>query len=675
MRPSEEAGPSLDLRLATPTAALWAGAALAGRWVPPPAGLAAVAGVGGLAVLAGVALWARDHARNGAGADVGGRVRGSRAPRERPGRRRRASIAVAVTAAVAAGVLIAGVGGQDRRTGVLAELASRSATISAELVVTDDPRPSARSAAGSAGGTRTILVPARIVRLATGRAGGAAPARFSARRATAAEVGLDSGQASVGLPGMRTVSAGAAPTGDVAARLDVPVLVLAVVGGDDRWSGLLPSTRVAVTGRLGSPQPGDQIGAVLLVRGRPRQVRGPVWYQRLAGRLRADLRSAASGLPQPARGLFPGLVDGDVSGLDPALRDDFRAAGLTHLTAVSGGNVMITIGAVLAALRRTRTGVRSRALWAAGTIVGFVVVARPSASVLRAAAMGLLGVVATGTGRGSSVLPALAGSVAVLLLARPELALSAGFALSVLATAGIVVLAPAWRDRLARRLPGRLGRLAEGVAVAAAAQVACTPVIAWIGGGVSLVAIPANVAAEVAVAPVTVLGLAALAAGPVSGRLARWVAWLAGWPCRWLVLVAHTAAHLPGATMGWPGGPVGALAAAAALPAGYGLLRRRWGRLACVALLSGLLTARALASQAPAPASPVAGFYHPAKRLQPTSGRGAPGLPNGDRPTIQISWGVGGRAAQATWAATQEYARQPLAPGQAARPPPAGARS
>ncbi|MBL7492091.1 ComEC/Rec2 family competence protein [Frankia sp. AgB1.9] len=587
---------------------------MADRWVPSPAGLVAVAGVGGLAALLGTVLWAREHARTGFGADARRRDPGvATSPEPRDGSRR-ATLAVAVTAAVAAGVFVAGVGGQDRRAGVLAQLASRSATISAELVVTDDPRPSARSAAGSVGGTRTILVPARIVRLATGRAVGAVSgARLSGPGATpavpapAAGGGSGAGQAGSRRPGGRSSPASGAAAADVTARLDVPVLVLALVGGDDRWSGLLPSTRVMATGRLGPPQPGDQIGAVLLVHGPPRQVRGPAWYQRLAGRLRADLRITASGLPQPARGLFPGLVDGDVSGLDPALRDDFRAAGLTHLTAVSGGNVMITIGAVLAALRRTRTGVRSRALWAAGTIVGFVVVARPSASVLRAAAMGLLGVVATGTGRGSSVLPALAGSVAVLLLARPDLALSAGFALSVLATAGIVIVAPGWRDRLARRLPGRLGRLAEGVAVAAAAQLACTPVIAWIGGGVSLVAIPANVAAEVAVAPVTVLGLVALAAGPVSGRLAGWVAWLAGWPCRWLVLVAQTAAHLPGATMGWPGGPAGALAAVAALPAGYGLLRRRWGRRACVALLAGLLTARSLASHKPA--TPIAEIF------------------------------------------------------------------
>ncbi|MBL7500131.1 ComEC/Rec2 family competence protein [Frankia sp. CN7] len=467
------------------------------------------------------------------------------------GRTTAAAVLVATVAGLSAGVFVAGVGGQDLRSGVLAQLAARAATVDAELVVTDDPRPIAGRPGSPAG---RVAVPARLVRVS------------AARGAT-----------------------GSGAAGGVAARLDVPVLVLA---GGDGWPRLLPSTRVAVTARLVAPRPGDQIGALLLVRGPPRLTRGPVWYQRVAGVLRADLRAAATVLPQPVQGLLPALIDGDVSGLDPQLRDDFRAAGLTHLTAVSGGNVAILTGAVLAALRRTRVGLRSRALWAAGTIIAFAVVARPSASVLRAGAMGLLGALATGTGRGSAVLPALSATVSALVLAQPELALSAGFALSVLATAGIVVLAPGWRDRLARRLPERLGWLADGAAVAAAAQVACLPVVAWIGGGVSLVAIPANIAAAVVVAPVTVLGVIALAAGPVSGEVARLAAWLAGWPCRWLVLVARTAAGVPGGHLRWPGGPLGALAALAALPAGYAVARRPRGRRVCAAALTGLLVAR-----------------------------------------------------------------------------------
>ncbi|WP_131803810.1 ComEC/Rec2 family competence protein [Pseudofrankia sp. BMG5.36] len=564
--PVEAERPPLDLRLAVPAVAVWGGAALAGRWGPSAAVLIAAAVVGGIAPLVGGALLVAERGRSGAG------------------RRAWLAVAVAAVAGLAAGVFVAGAGGQDGRSGMLAQLAAARATVGVELVVTDDPRPIGGGLAGPAGGPGNVAVPARLVELATSqRAAGTRVAASSAAPARATAGATANTAANAAGAAIGTASGG------LVARLDVPVLVLAP---GDGWSGLLPSTRVAVDARLEPPRPGDQVGAVLFVRGPPRPVAGPVWYQRAAGRLRADLRAAAGVLPQPARGLFPGLVDGDVSGLDPGLRADFRAAGLTHLTAVSGGNVVILTGALLAALRRTRIGVRSRALWAAATIVGFVVIARPSASVLRAGAMGLLAAVATGTGRRASVLPALSATVAVLVLAYPRLALSAGFALSVLATAGIVIVAPGWRDRLARRLPPRLHWLADGAAVAAAAQLACTPVIAWIGGGVSLVAIPANVAAAVAVAPVTVLGVVALAVGPVSGGLARLAAWLAGWPCRWLVLVARTAADVPGATVRWPGGPLGALAALAALPAALATLRRPRGRRVCAAAAAGLLLAR-----------------------------------------------------------------------------------
>ncbi|MFC8618977.1 ComEC/Rec2 family competence protein [Micromonospora purpureochromogenes] len=72
----------------------------------------------------------------------------------------------------------------------------------------------------------------------------------------------------------------------------------------------------------------------------------------------------------------------------------------------------------------------------------------------------------------------------------PDLAGDAGFALTVLATGGLLLLAPRWRDALRRR--GIPAGLAEALAVPAAAQLACGPVVAGISGTVSLVAVPAN---------------------------------------------------------------------------------------------------------------------------------------------------------------------------------------
>ena len=133
-----------------------------------------------------------------------------------------------------------------------------------------------------------------------------------------------------------------------------------------------------------------------------------------------------------------------------------------------------------------------------------MLVARAEPSVLRAAVMGtvaLVGMGANGRDRGTR---ALGVATVVLLLLDPGLATAIGFGLSVLATAGILLLAPGWRDALTRWLPRWL---AEAVAVPAAAQLACTPLIAAISGQVSLVAVLANLLAAPAVGPATVLGL------------------------------------------------------------------------------------------------------------------------------------------------------------------------
>jgi competence protein ComEC len=332
---------------------------------------------------------------------------------------------------------------------------------------------------------------------------------------------------------------------------------LLVLAGDPAWRGLLPGTRVVATGRLAAPGRGDLTAAVLSVPAAPEEVGPAPWAQRAAGGLRDGLRRACAPLPPGPGGLLPGLVDGDTSRLDPAVADDFRATGMTHLCAVSGANVAIVLGAVLLLTRWCRAGPRLAGVACAAALVGFVILARPSPSVLRAAAMGGLGLLALVAGRARPAVPALSATVFLLVLVDPALAADAGFALSTFATGGLLLLAPRWRDALRSR--GVPAGLAEALAVPAAAEVACAPVIAAISGTVSLVAVPANLLAEPAVAPATVLGVVAALLSTVWPASAAFVAWLGAWPARWLVEVARAGAGVPGAVVGWPGGAGGAL--------------------------------------------------------------------------------------------------------------------
>jgi competence protein ComEC len=215
-------------------------------------------------------------------------------------------------------------------------------------------------------------------------------------------------------------------------------------------------------------------------------------------------------------------------------------------------------------------------------------------------AIGLIGLVA---GRPRAAMPALAAAVAVLILMNPELAGDPGFTLSVLATAGLLLLAPPWRDGLRRR--GWPPGAAEALAVPAAAQVACGPVIAGLSGTVSLVAIPANLVVVPAIAPATVLGIAAAVLSPIWPGGAAFAAWLGHWPAQWLVLVATYGARVPAGAVPWPDGVTGALLLAAITVALLVAARRAIvRRLALVVALSGVVGAfpvRLVASGWPPP--------------------------------------------------------------------------
>jgi len=362
--------------------------------------------------------------------------------------------------------------------------------------------------------------------------------------------------------------------------LRVPVLALVPTSG---WFGLLPSQRVRCVVRLSPAGPGDSVAAVVVARGSPELLGGPSLPQRVAGRMRAGLRLAASGLAADERGLVPGLVVGDTTEEPADLTAAFQSAGMTHLTAVSGSNVAFVLAALLLLARWS--GVRGRAVgWCAAAGLGaFVILVRPEPSVLRAAFMGLISLVALARGargsgdapgRGRGV-PALLGCTVVLLLIDPFLSRAAGFALSVLAAGGLLVLAPGWRDRLERRLPVAV---ADAIAVPCAAQAAVAPVLLLLSPSVSLVAIPANVLAGIAVAPATVLGVAAAVAAPVAPTIAALLAHLAAVPATWIVWVARAASSLPYGSVSWPAGVPGACLLTVALLVAPGAVRLARGR-------------------------------------------------------------------------------------------------
>ncbi|WP_432394791.1 ComEC/Rec2 family competence protein [Pseudarthrobacter sp. L19] len=185
----------------------------------------------------------------------------------------------------------------------------------------------------------------------------------------------------------------------------------------------------------------------------------------------------------------------------------------------------------------------------------FVALVGPDASVLRAACMGAIGLAAVAAGQSGQALSLLCTAVIVLLLFDPGLAGDFGFLLSVLATLGIIV---AGRPVMTWFPPAVPRAVAAGVAVPFSAQLFCGPVIVLLQPSFSTYALAANLAAAALVAPVTLLGTAAVPLLAVSPALASVPMALAGIFAAGVGAVARIFAGLPGAALVWPEGGVGA---------------------------------------------------------------------------------------------------------------------
>lgn len=371
------------------------------------------------------------------------------------------------------------------------------------------------------------------------------------------------------------------------------------------WEQLVPGATVTATVSLAAAGPADLLLGIAFARGPPEVSSPPSGpLDPAANAIRLGLREAADAvLGRDEAGLLRGMVLGDTAGMDAVLVEDFRLSGLSHLTAVSGTNCAIVIGAVLWPLRRSRLRGAARALIAGLCLTGFVVLVGPQPSVLRAAVMGAITLLAMASGRPRQGVPALAATVLVLLAIDPALARDVGFALSVAATAGIVLIARRWAEQL--RVRGWPAALAAAFAVCAAAGLVTAPLLVLIAARVSLISLPANLLVVPVVAVVTVFGLAAAVLAPLFPWVAEALLHVTDVPLRWMVWVAQRAARTPGAVLPWPAGVTGALGLALLVVVAVVLLRRRRVRwlaaAACAGLVVSGLTIRALAPAWPPP--------------------------------------------------------------------------
>jgi competence protein ComEC len=353
------------------------------------------------------------------------------------------------------------------------------------------------------------------------------------------------------------------------------------VSGQDELPGAVRGDRISVTGLVRAPDDAafrtmlERRGIAVEIRGEGVAVLGPASNPIVRGAqaFRAFVgRSIQRLFSRPESGLLLGLALGDDSRLDEGLSRDFQATGLGHLLVVSGENVAMVLAPILGLALWLRFSRWPTFALGGATVLFFVVLTGAEPSVMRAGVMAGLSLFGVLTGRPRSTASILAAAVLMLLVLDPTLVWAVGFQLSVVATAGMTLMATPIADRL--RFVPRSVAVAAGATIAA--QLAVTPILLFYFHEVPVVTIVANVLAFPAVSPALLLGLLAGGVGVVSPVAARPIAILATVPMRYLEVLADRLAKAPAPWITTSGGVhVIVVGAAAVAVVGWWLRGRR----------------------------------------------------------------------------------------------------
>jgi competence protein ComEC len=316
-------------------------------------------------------------------------------------------------------------------------------------------------------------------------------------------------------------------------RLKVPIRVMSPA---KKLSGLLPGQKISGKAVIVKSKEA-RVAALVLFHGEVKVETNASRWARSLGAIRIGLRNASG--DGDAGALIPGMVLGDTSKQSAEFKLAMKRSGLTHLVAVSGANFAIVSGFVLWLMQFLFRNRNYRIGATALSLIFFIALVRPSPSVLRAAAMAAVVLVAMSHRHAADSLPALGFAIAAVVIADPLQSRDAGFALSVLATGGLLLAAPKIITFFARFVPRKF---AEALAPPIAATLFCAPVLVALSGFLSPMSVIANLLAAPAVAPITVLGFIAALIHPILPGVAGLLILLIRVPAAFIGLVARWSA-------------------------------------------------------------------------------------------------------------------------------------
>ena len=282
-------------------------------------------------------------------------------------------------------------------------------------------------------------------------------------------------------------------------------------------------------------------------------------------------------LPEPYAALANGMLLGIETGIPDELYEEFRITGTSHVIVISGSNVAIVSGVLMASFNRLW---KRRAIWPTLAGIGaYALLVGGDPAVLRAALMGSLFVVATVLNRQSTALLSLGVACWGMTLLNPLTRWDVGFELSLAATAGLILFSPGltaavqriwpmhftWGGYLVGGLAAQgsqllLGLLQDGLLVTLAANLTTLPLVVYYFGKLSLVSLLTNFL----IAPVQPLIMLWGGAGLLVGLTGIWfvaqpLLWVAYLCLVWTVAMVRWSAALPWASVDILGYGVGGL--------------------------------------------------------------------------------------------------------------------
>jgi len=251
--------------------------------------------------------------------------------------------------------------------------------------------------------------------------------------------------------------------------------------------------------------------------------------------------------PEPHASFMAGLLTGSRKGIPQDRLEDFNKTGLTHIIAISGYNITIVITVIMSALFWLPTRLRYSASIA--SIILFTLFVGASAAVVRAAIMGILGLLALQAGHKTSARLSVLWTALLMISWNPKILwYDASFQLSFLAVIGLIEISPLLEPYLTR-VPRTLA-MRESLTMTIAAQITATPLIILLFGRLSLISPVTNLLVAPALPLAMLIGFTGTLISFISMPLGLAISYCGWATLEWVLFIAKIGARIPLASIG-----------------------------------------------------------------------------------------------------------------------------